>query len=342
MKFTLIRRRWLCRLICLGLHSILCSLAFGDDQKIGQETASQAEEILDNKAVIGLKEIGLGETVIVEKIKSSTCSFDTSLQGLKNLKAAGVADSVIAAMVSAKAVKGSPAKSAASGAEQPEGTGDANDPRAPHDAGIWLWEELEGKPRMIQLEPSVYSSTKGGVAFFAQFGQSVKSTAVIRSAHADLATTNRRPIFYFYFEKTKGGLSDAIPVATSANEYTLAQFEVSEKDNNRKVVIGQFNAYAGSQAGTDDKSVRSCSQVKLSPGVYKVSPREDLANGEYCFYYGAARAAGAGRVFDFRVKGEGDSDFQPVSLSETKDSSGKTNWFRRTFSKKPAASQKGE
>ena len=45
--------------------------------------------------------------------------------------------------------------------------------------------------------------------------------------------------------------------------------------------MGQLNAYSGGQSGADSKSVRSITFDKLAPGIYKVTSKEDLANGEY-------------------------------------------------------------
>lgn len=261
---------------------------------------AEQEEVLTNATIIELKELGLGESLIVEKIKTSRCNFDVSINGLKQLKSAGVSDAVIGAMLSAK----SAAKANDGAVAAP--ANDSNDPNSPHEPGIWLYEENDGTPRMTKLEPSVYSQSKTGVGFFMQFGQTVKNQAVIRSAHAEIETTNRRPVFYFYFEKTESGLSDARHNATSPNEYILSQFEVSEKDNARRLVMGSINAYSGTESGAEGKSVRSFSFQKLAPGVYKVTPKEDLANGEYGFYYGqmgGLGALGGGKVFDFRVKG---------------------------------------
>lgn len=66
----------------------LCS-AFADD----------APERLNNDSIVELKEIGLSEQVIIEKIKSSTPQFDLTIPGLKKLKEKGVSDGVIAAML---------------------------------------------------------------------------------------------------------------------------------------------------------------------------------------------------------------------------------------------------
>lgn len=54
---------------------------------------------LSNKDVIDMHGIGLGADLILAKMKSSACKFDTSVAALKALKASGVPDSVILAMV---------------------------------------------------------------------------------------------------------------------------------------------------------------------------------------------------------------------------------------------------
>ncbi len=56
-------------------------------------------ETLNNASVIQLHKVGLGDPVIVEKIKASTCQFDISVDALKNLKEAGLSDAVIQAMI---------------------------------------------------------------------------------------------------------------------------------------------------------------------------------------------------------------------------------------------------
>jgi hypothetical protein len=166
--------------------------------------------------------MGCGENIIVETIRTSRCSFDVSLSGLKEMKAAGISDNVIAVMLSANSAMSQPSA-------QPALMVDPNDPRGPQDAGNWLYEEDGGKPKMTQLEPSVCSQNKTGVMFFAQFGQTAKSLAVIGGAHAELSTGSREPIFYFYFEHMQAGLGDP-KGATSANEYILSRFEVNEKE----------------------------------------------------------------------------------------------------------------
>lgn len=294
-------------LIAVGCITILPASADQTNLNSIASQSPQQKEVLNNDAVIQLKQLGLGEGIIVEKIKTSQCEFDLSLNGLKQLKAAEVSDNIISAMLSAKsAVNGNGNAFATQSA-------DPNDPKSPHDAGIWLYYEASGKPVMTELEPSVYSQSKSGVGFFMQFGQTVKNKAVINSAHAELVITNRQPVFYFYFEHVQAGLSDS-QGATSPNEYTLARFEVSENNNERRLVMGSLNAYSGGVSGAESKSVQSIDFQKLSPGIYKVSPKESLGDGEYGFFYSGN--TGGGKVFDFGIKGSPETEPQVIESTD--------------------------
>lgn len=60
---------------------------------------------LTNKDISGMIASGLAPDVVIAKIDSSPCSFDTSPQALENLKRSGVPDVVILAMVKKPASK---------------------------------------------------------------------------------------------------------------------------------------------------------------------------------------------------------------------------------------------
>jgi hypothetical protein len=103
----------------------------------------------------------------------------------------------------------------------------------------------------------------------------VKSKAVLAGDHAKAHFDTARPTFYFYFEVTNSGLSNSGNVwqgaSSSPNEFVLVKTEV--KKNSRELVVGQMNAF-GAQSGALDKY------------VYKVTPKANLGDGEYCFFYG--------------------------------------------------------
>jgi len=71
------------------------------NQNAATSTQSKAQVTLTNSDVVGMIKAGIGTEIIVAKIKNASCSFDTSLATLKELKNAGVPDNVILAMVQA-------------------------------------------------------------------------------------------------------------------------------------------------------------------------------------------------------------------------------------------------
>jgi hypothetical protein len=67
------------------------------------QAASPAKSALTNQDVGDLLKAGLAPEVVIAKIKAGPTNFDTSSAALKDLKAAGIPDSVIVAMVEASA-----------------------------------------------------------------------------------------------------------------------------------------------------------------------------------------------------------------------------------------------
>jgi hypothetical protein len=309
-------------LIAIGCLTVQLALADETNSPSPAAQPSSQNDVLNNDGVIQLKQLGLGDAVIVEKIKTSPCSFDVSINGLKQLKAANVSDDVIAAMLSAQSVASASAAAANTPAAPPA---DPNDPKSPHDAGIYYYQENGGKPTMTEMEPTVYTQVKSGMGLFMAYGQTVNQRAVLHPSHAMLQCSNSQPVFYFYFENTQSGLGETKDVATTPNEFVLAQFEVKDKDNLRSLIVGQINAYSGTQSGPKDQSVRPFDAQKIAPGVFKVSPTQGLADGEYCFFYGGDAASGAygmgnNKVFDFGIQG---SDVEAQTSEQTTSQSPK-------------------
>lgn len=82
-------RRSAIRWIVVCAAAFVCGLAGG----------AAAQEVLRNIQVVAMSKAGISPDVIVLKIELSANQFDTSPEALSVLKAAGVADPVIAAMV---------------------------------------------------------------------------------------------------------------------------------------------------------------------------------------------------------------------------------------------------
>src|SRR5258708_7616673 len=63
--------------------------------------AAEPSEVLTNASITEMNALGLGDDVIVGKIKASKCDFNTSIAALKKLKEGQVSDAVIQAMLAA-------------------------------------------------------------------------------------------------------------------------------------------------------------------------------------------------------------------------------------------------
>jgi hypothetical protein len=88
-------------------HSVLVSaqeptFLMPVEMKAATNQQSTIQGPLTNADVVGMVKAGLNVDIIIAKIKVTSCSFDTSPTTLKELKDAGVPDSVILAMVQAR------------------------------------------------------------------------------------------------------------------------------------------------------------------------------------------------------------------------------------------------
>jgi hypothetical protein len=73
------------------------------------EASAAISTVMTNKDIVDLNKVGFPSSILVAKIKSSQCNFDTSSASLQALKTAGLADSVILAMVEAPSGQPTPA-----------------------------------------------------------------------------------------------------------------------------------------------------------------------------------------------------------------------------------------
>ena len=254
-------------------------------------TSRAADETLNNASVIQLQQMNLGDAVVVEKIKTSKCDFDTSIGALKKLKDAGVSAPVIQAMLATK--------SSAPRASAPSTSGDSNDPASPHEAGVWVMENVGGKNKMVELKSEAPSEISHG-GFIGPWGiGKVAQTARLTGTESETHLATRKPEFYIYF---KNGSMEFSGVR-SPQEIVLAQFTVLGKDaknnaNQRAVDIASHGAYGGT-SGIDRKVTRPFDATLVADDIYKIVPKDDLADGEYAFCPGMI--GGQNRFYTFGI-----------------------------------------
>ena len=84
----------------------------------------------------------------------------------------------------------------------------------------------------------------------------------------------------------------------SVGQFQLVKFKT--KGNSREVTVGRSNAF-GSRSGLNDDVIVDFSYEKVSDGVYKITPKESMKNGQYGFYLlGTGESVGA-TFYDFQV-----------------------------------------
>jgi hypothetical protein len=258
---------------------------------------STAAEVLSNTSIIELQALNMGDAVIVEKINTSACNFDTSIAGLKSLKAANVSSPVIQAMMA----RGSSAPASAAHAAATPAPGNVNDPAAAHPPGS-LWILQSGTMTRMETEFPA-DITHGG--FIGPFGAGKYSTtARFTGTQSSLQLTTAKPEFYLYL----GGDTPGELMIDSPTMIALAALKVIPKDakknaDERAVDIATAGAYSSTR-GIDRKVMHLCDPTKIGEGIYKLVPHDSLTNGEYAFCptYAANIYAGVrGRFYTFGV-----------------------------------------
>lgn len=261
-------------------------------------------EVLTNDEVISLSKAGLSNSIIVDKIRASKSKFDLSTDALIKLKQAGISDDIVGAMLAAKTGTSPSTTASATGTIA---AGDPNDPMSPHGYGLYLFEEKDGVRKMTQLVPNVSAQNRTGGLFTSSLTYGIgkiKTKANLPGTAAKLQLKDTAPVFYFYLDTKSGGLNTSSGVPSTPNEFTLVRFNI--RSDNREVTIAKGNAF-GMKGGLSDEYVVAFDAQDTGNGIFKVTPKVTLKNGEYGFYLinsggsNAGAAVGA-KFFDFGVK----------------------------------------
>jgi len=270
---------------------------------IGHAVSAQTKiDTLTNAKVIRLSKLGLQASVVITKIQNSYNLFDVSTDGLINLSDNGVSSDVINEMVRVEAT------SAMTAANKK----DMKDPLTKRATGIYFYNPKDSIEPLRQVDPTVISTNKSGglgIALAQAYTmglarEKVKSSLSGGNSHLQIEETT--PVFYFYFERNEHRTGDSwfFATATSPNEFVLAK--LNENKNNRSLEVGDMNAYGGTSGVPNDAKI-SFDYVKVSEGIYKVTFKQALKTGEYCFLYANATPTSYSndKVFDFGISKKG-------------------------------------
>jgi hypothetical protein len=271
-----------------------------------------AQQALNNDAIIKMVKAGLSDDLIIATLSAKPGDFDTSTDGLIALKSSGVSDKVVAAMVSKASTPplapAAPATAAASAAA-PAAEANPDDPMTKHDVGVYVMTTTrDGKPKMIFIDRAGEAGVKtANVAAFAfTYGiAKAKLKAEIPGPHAQTRVSENRPVFYMYFpEMSSIGSFGGTNMISSPNQFTLLGLEA--KKDHRETQIAKMG-FASQNVGADEKREILFTSERIHSGMYRVTPKADLAAGEYAFIM-ATQGAGAATgttvvIYDFGIEG---------------------------------------
>ena len=255
-------------------------------------------DTLTNEKVIKLSKLGLQPSVIINKIQTSYTLFDVSTDGLINLSENGVSADVINEMMKIEN------EAQMANANQK----DMNDPLTMRRTGIYFYNPEDSLKPIRRVDPTITTTTKSGglgSAIARAYSYGVAMDYLISS----LAGKNSRmqiddpdPVFYFYFENNSNPDGDDwfFATATSPNEFVLVK--LGTKKDSRVIAVGEANAY-GSSTGISNKMKIPFDYEEVEDGIYKVTFKQPLAKGEYCFLYASSTPTrySNNKVFDFGI-----------------------------------------
>lgn len=269
------------KIILLLLTLLSCSLS-----------EAQEQEILSNQSVIDMKELGFSDGIIIAKINSSDCIFDTSINSLKALKEEGLSNDVIVAIM--KAAK-----------KTKDDEQDADNAVS----GIFYKEDGELK----KIYPTTFSGTKTntlGTAFTYGIASS-KIRSTMPGNTSKNIVNSVIPEFYFLFSRSNADASLSnwwFSVASSPNQFVLVKLTAKRKS--RELETGKVNIYAGTEIGVNEDATIKFSTTAINDSEFKVTPENPLEPGEYCFFYQGTVPMGGytnQAVFDFCIPTDANS-----------------------------------
>lgn len=267
-------------------------------------------ETLTNRSIVALTASGVGDDVIIAKIRSSDTNFDVSTDQIIALKKQGVSGPVIAAMIAASSQpKQAAAPATARDRSQAPSPGSARRPAnanvaAPaRPAGIYL---VSGSD-LVRIDFNVSGQTRTGGFLGAMLTSGITATSiktVLQGEHARVATSDRSPTFYFYLPDAANhaNLSSFEAQSTSPispNEFSLIR--LFEKKGRREARIGKASI-GGVRSGVIDRDRIEFQFDEVRPGVFSVRPATPMEPGEYSFVMIGAGGTNVARFFDFSVQ----------------------------------------
>lgn len=253
------------------------------------------KETITNQSVMDLYSVGFSDSLIIAKINTSDCNFNTEIDTLKVLKEKGLSEAVIITML------GKLKEDASEDIQEKEEINSETD-------RLGIYNNQRGE--LIRILPTVFSGTKtntlGSAFSYGIASSNIKS--VLNNPTSSNVVENNQPEFIFFFPSSNntsnmGWNNWWFFSATSPNEFVLVKLDV--RGRKRELKTGSVNLYAGMNIGVDENYIIPFDIIPVNEYTYKVVPKNSLEPGEYCFFYQGTIPQGGftnQSVFDFSIR----------------------------------------
>ncbi len=245
--------------------------------------AVTAQQAMNNDSIIKMVKAGLSDDLIVTTINASPGTYDTSADGIIALKAAGVSDKVVAAIV-AKATAPPPPAVAPPAPVAPASTL----PPGIDDVGVYYKDKTGA---WAPLLPEIVNFKTGGVLKSIATDGIVKGdlNGHIQGEHAKNSATF--PLV----------LAVYVPEGTAITEYQLLRLRTNHSSREFRSVTGGVMHVSG---GATRDAVAFDSN-KIAPRVYQITLQQSLGKGEYGLLppgaYGSSNLGSSGKIYSVSV-----------------------------------------
>lgn len=244
--------------------------------------AANAQQALDNAAVLKLHTAGLSDDLIAQTIASSPGHYDTGLDGMIALKKAGLGDKVISAMVSKNANPNGVAPAAVAG------PGGSALPPGVDEVGVYY---KDGSGNWVEFAPEIVNFKSGG------FLKTLATDGIVKgdmNGHVPGKSSKLQlthPVQLLIYA----------PEGTAPNEYQLLKLRQNSDNREFRSATGGV-IHTSSGAERDRKDFTS---TKIAPRLYTVTLGPEVVPGEYGVLppgaVSSTNAASAGKIDTFHL-----------------------------------------
>lgn len=150
------------------------------------------------------------------------------------------------------------------------------------------------KGELKKIYPTVFSGSKtntlGSALTYGIASSKIKSTIPGRTSRVIISHTLPEFVFLFKDNANNDSSNWMFSTASSPNQFVLVK--LTQKNKSRELETGKVNLYSGTSVGVPEDVTVQFDIEMVDETEFKVTPRQVLDPGEYCFFYQGAIPVG--------------------------------------------------